>query len=131
MRRIHAAMALACLGIGCISYNLDFPPLRAFGNEPFWNVTISVEGNIVYSRLGEADIAFPVEAPLETDSTLVFGPLKDPTGEHRITVVLHGGPCQDTMADIVHPMLARVVIDGEELSGCARYDDPDALQETP
>jgi uncharacterized membrane protein len=121
MRKIAAAMALASLGLGCNSFDADVQALRAFGNEPFWNVTIPAGDSIVYSRLGEADISFPLEVPLETDSTLVYGPLSDNSGQHEIVVRLYRGDCQDTMADQVHPMRASVTVDGEELSGCARW----------
>jgi uncharacterized membrane protein len=131
MKRITAAMALASLGLGCTSYDPDLPALRAFGNEPFWSVTIPAGDSIVYSRLGAAEISFPLEVPRETDSVRVYGPLKDPTGQHEIEVRVSTEDCQDTMADIVHPMRARVVIDGEELFGCARWLDVEAPREGP
>jgi uncharacterized membrane protein len=97
--------------------------IRAFGNEPFWSVLISEAGGIVYSRLGEEDVAFPYDSPsYATRDALrsTIGPLENAAGEHTIEIVISEEPCQDTMADTVHPMKAIVVVDGEELRGCAR-----------
>jgi len=115
------------LGLAC-TMSFEWPTIRAFGNEPFWNVTIPVGDSIVYGRMGEADISFPYVASdvTEGDSVLVLGPLRDSSDEHEIEVRITAGDCQDTMADIVHPMRALVVIDGEDLSGCARYMVPEA-----
>lgn len=120
-------------GLACITYNIEMPPLRAFGNEPFWNVTIAVADSIVYQRMGEADISFPYEASdyVEGDSVLAIGPLHDATGLHQIEIRILGGDCQDTMADIVHPMRALVTIDDEDLSGCASFQDSEAAEERP
>ena len=114
------------LGLAC-TMSFEWPTIRAFGNEPFWNVTIPVGDSIVYGRMGEADISFPYAASdvTEGDSVLVLGPLRDSSDEHEIEVRITAGDCQDTMADIVHPMRALVVIDGEDLSGCARYMVPE------
>jgi putative lipoprotein len=101
----------------------DAPPIRAYGNEPFWNVEISAEGGMIYTRLDEPTIAFRYAAPTSTaDSveTLVYGPVTDSSGGHRIEVRIEKRRCPDSMADIVHPMFARVVLDGETLTGCAR-----------
>jgi uncharacterized membrane protein len=115
----------------CSTSEPDSLALRAFGNEPFWNVTI--DDSLVYGRLGEADISFPNAASdyVEGDSVVVLGPLRDRTGEHEIEIRISFVDCQDTMADMVHPMRARVIIDGEELSGCARMLDSKAPGERP
>ena len=102
---------------------IDAPPLRAFGNEPFWNVELPVEGDIVYSRLGEPGITFPRVAPTtarDSVTTLVYGPVADSSGNHAIEVRIVEEDCPDTMADVVHPMRATAVVDGETLHGCAR-----------
>ena len=101
----------------------DSPPLRAFGNEPFWNVELSNEGGIVYTRMGEPGITFPWAAPTTTSdsvTTLAYGPVADSSGSHGIAVRIVEEDCPDTMADVIHPMRATVVVDGETLHGCAR-----------
>lgn len=108
--------------------------IRAFGNEPYWSVLISDAGGIVYSRLGEEDIAFPYESPsYSTRDALrsTIGPLEDAAGEHTIEIVISEEPCQDTMADTVHPMRAIVMVDGEVLRGCARRPGDGPVEEAP
>lgn len=118
------------LSLGCTD-SVERREIRAFGNEPFWNVTIPVGDSIVYGRMGEADISFPYEASVyvEGDSALILGPLRNPSDEHELEIRIVAEDCQDTMADVVHPMRALVVIDGEELSGCARFVVPEASSE--
>ncbi len=108
--------------------------IRAFGNEPFWSVLISESGGILYSRLGDEDVVFPYESPsYATRDALrsTIGPLEDVPGEHMIQIVISEEPCQDTMADTVHPMRAIVVVDGEELRGCARRPGDGPAEESP
>ncbi len=128
MRWSPAVTVSIVLTLACTASALELPALRAFGNEPFWNVTLSEADGILYSRLGEEPIAFPYQAPSHpaADATIrLFGPLRDDSGEHRIEIRIAEGDCQDTMADAVHPMRATVTVDGEELTGCARrLDDP-------
>jgi uncharacterized membrane protein len=96
--------------------------LRAFGNEPFWSVSISDREGIVLSRLGEDEVGFPYEDPnypTEDTLTLVYGPAVDSSGAHEIEIVISREECQDTMVDRVHPMTATVTLDGETMTGCA------------
>ena len=131
MRWSLGAATMMLLVPACSPPYMEGLALRAFGNEPFWNVTIA--DSIVYGRLGEEDISFPnAESDYaEGDSVLVLGPLRDRTGEHEIEIRISFVDCQDTMADMVHPMRARVIIDGEELSGCARMLDSKPPAERP
>jgi uncharacterized membrane protein len=129
MQQKTVTVLLVVLSAACGSPEAEAPALRAFGNEPFWNVTLSAADGIVYGRLGEADISFPYEAPHEATgnpTTLVFGPVPDRTAQHEIEVQVTDEECPDTMADVIHPMRAKVIVDGEELLGCAR-----ALDEAP
>ena len=133
MYRNLAVTTLVVLGLACGRSESGTRGLRAFGNEPFWNVTLSANG-IVYGRLGEADISFPYESPVhagDESATQVFGPLTDISGHHEIEVRIWPEDCQDTMADAVHPMRATVRLDGEELTGCARQLDESPETEAP
>lgn len=132
---VFAAASILSFACGPSSEQAGSPEsrsLRAFGNEPFWNVAISVDSGMVYARLGEPGVRFPYAAPTTPDDsvpTLDFGPVTDPSGEHEIEVRIEEHECPDTMADIVHPMRATAVVDGEELSGCARpLDDSPAAR---
>jgi uncharacterized membrane protein len=132
--RCSLGLAIALpLGLACHPSHTEGPAIRAFGNEPFWSVTIPVADSIVYGRMGEVNISFAYVAAdhLDSDSAFVFGPMRDGSNQHTIEIRISAADCQDTMADIVHPMRARVVIDGEELSGCARYVVPEASAERP
>ena len=129
-----AATASIVLGLACGSADQGTTTLRAFGNEPFWNVTVSDTGGIVYERLGEEGVIFPYQAPrhlADDGTTLLFGPLRTGSGEHEIEMRVSQEDCQDTMADAVHPMRATVILDGEELTGCARRLVEDPAPELP
>ena len=89
MRLKTVVVLLVVLSSACVSPQAETTDLRAFGNEPFWNVTLSASDGIVYGRLGEADIAFPYQAPREAvgdPTSLVFGPVRDSTRRHQIEV---------------------------------------------
>jgi len=129
-----AAAASIVLVLACGSADAGPTALRAFGNEPFWNVTVSDTAGIVYERLGEDDIIFPYQAPrhpTDDGTTLLFGPLRTGSGEHEIEIRVSEEDCQDTMAEAVHPMRAIVILDGEELTGCARHLNDDTGAELP
>ena len=121
MRGTLVLAAVIVLSAACgPSFSLS---LRAFGNEPFWNVVISADSGIFYTRLGEPGLGFPYAAPTKPENstpTFIFGPVTDGSGAHEIEIRIEERECPDTMADIVHPMRATVVVDGEELTGCAR-----------
>jgi uncharacterized membrane protein len=134
MRHKTVVALVLVLSTACGSSEPETSDLRAFGNEPFWNVTLSATDGIVYGRLGEADISFPYEVPHEAagePTTLVFGPVVDSTAQHEIEVQLTSEECPDTMADVIHPMRAKVIVDGEELLGCARALDEASPGERP
>ena len=134
MRQKTVAALLLVLSTACGPPEAETTALSAFGNEPFWNVTLSAADGIVYGRLGEADISFPYDTPQEAvgDPTIrVFGPVRDSTGRHEIQVQVTYEECPDTMADVIHPMRAKVVVDGEELLGCARVLDAAPPGERP
>ena len=130
MRYGLLAILWVCGFVGCGSDPQEAPDLRAFGNEPFWNVTVSSAEGIVYGRLGEGDLAFPAVPRTGTGDASdewTWGPVADASDAHRIEVRIWVDECSDTMSDIVHPMRATVIVDGDELSGCARrLDDPPA-----
>ena len=134
MRCKYGTVLPIVITLTCGQAEVETPALRAFGNEPFWSVTISEVDGIVYSRLGEEDVAFPYESPsyaTRDTPTFTIGPLEDDEGERTIEIVISEEPCQDTMADTVHPMRAIVVVDGEELRGCARRPGDSPAEEVP
>lgn len=133
MRWGIAWTTLITLATACAPSSQEFPGLRAFGNEPFWNVAITGD-SIIYGRLGEEGVSYHMGPSDRTqvDSTgVVFGPVTDRTGQREIEVRVTYESCPDTMADVVHPMRATVIVDGEELSGCARWEDVSPGGERP
>lgn len=122
MRLTFAVGILAALSLACAQEATRERGLRAFGNEPFWNVTISVDDGIAFGLMGEPDIRFAYQspAPFGDPTTLGYGPLKDDSGRHEIHIQVSEEDCQDTMADVVHPMRSYVNLDGIEFVGCAR-----------
>lgn len=131
MRATTSLATIAALLIACAApdsetdapVTADVPdPVRAMGNEPFWNVDISSDGGLVYTRLGEESIQFPyLEPEISVDPpAFTYGPVEDASGAHILKVTIIEEPCPDTMADQVHPMTSSATIDGEELRGCAR-----------
>jgi putative lipoprotein len=96
----------------------SFPPgtwLRALGNEPFWNVTVGVEG-VRVSRLGFDDIAFPVSGPTVESGTRIWS---GESAGHRFELAIREDRCADTMADRTYPFTAVLMLDGTEYQGCA------------
>ena len=87
----------------------------------------------MYNRLGEESISFPYVEPqvAASGTSSTYGPVADMTGEHTLLVIIGEEPCQDTMADLVHPMSASVTIDGDDLLGCARTIGDAADGESP
>ena len=89
--------------------------LRALGNEPFWNVDVSA-ASVRIGRLGFDDIDFTAAGPAVDDGRRTW------TGEgseHRFELVVTEDECADTMVDRTYPFTARLVLDGQELNGCA------------
>lgn len=99
---------------------------RLLGTEPFWSVDMTRDG-LVYTRLGADTIQFP------------FGELRrrprndemwTSSGGHEIMARVSRRQCSDGMSDRVYRFTARVVIDGEQLDGCA-FETPIAAPPAP
>jgi len=121
---VTAILTFAAACVQLSSEDLATPPLRAFGNEPFWDVTFFWGDSVVYTRLGEERRLFPAVLPdaAVIDSTgFAYGPVRDASGRNEIEVRIFAESCQDTMADLVHPMRSTVILDEQEHSGCARW----------
>jgi uncharacterized membrane protein len=115
---VMAVQQASSEGPGCTEEvgNIDF---IAFGNEPFWQVEISPDG-IVYSRAGGADWSFPYREPMASQTKRVYWGASEDGSGHRIQVSIEEKSCRDTMADSQYSFVATVMIDDQELSGCAR-----------
>jgi len=89
--------------------------LRALGNEPFWHVDVAAAAVLV-GRLGLEDLEFAVTGPTAADGIRTWA---GEGGGHRFELVVTEDECADTMADRTYPFTARLVLDGQEMRGCA------------
>jgi uncharacterized membrane protein len=89
---------------------------KALGNEPYWNVEISA-GGIVFERLGEGVLNFPYSAPTMSNGRPTYS---SRTSDHSIEIVLEQAACVDNMSGARFDYTARVELDGNGYSGCAK-----------
>ena len=93
--------------------------IRAFGNEPFWSITVSPSG-IELSRPDLAEpLLFPLPAPtLQGASRNWQTELPGPPA-HRLELVVGPARCRDGMSGAWFGLAAEAVVDGQALAGCA------------
>ena len=89
--------------------------LRALGNEPFWHVDVSTT-SVRVGRLGFEDLEFAVTGPAVAAGIRTWA---GEGGAHQFELVVELAECSDTMVDRTYPFTARLVLDGQELNGCA------------
>lgn len=94
--------------------------LRASGNEPFWNVRVSVDG-IIFAELGrEPDLVFPYSPARESDGAFAYASLIHTPERHEIEIAVRRRECMDTMSGARFDYEAVVTLDGREYRGCAK-----------
>jgi putative lipoprotein len=114
---IDEVLYVAREGFGCDT-DLSGFDYRAYGNEPFWNVELSAAG-LRLNRLGSAAQTWADvrEQTIERDVRYeADGP--------PIELTLVREPCRDSMSGAYFAMSARLVLDEEELRGCALPGSP-------
>lgn len=91
-------------------------PVKALGNEPFWNVQLDGK-TMIYGGLDRPEQRAPQSAPHIQGTTATF------TGEtsagKALEVTLIATECSDGMSDRTYPLVARVKVADETLTGCA------------
>jgi len=99
---------------------LDGVDFRAVGNEPGW-VLLVREGQEIQLRLQARTepYLFPAPAPV-TDPEAGRTTYTVTQDGHTLEVELSRGPCSDTMVDATYETAVRVVLDGQEYTGCGR-----------
>ena len=103
---------------GC-EENLKGIVLRASGNEPFWNITISTN-EIIFSEWDKPKIVFPHVPPSVSGNRCVyFSRTLEPT-PYGIEIVIDEKPCIDSMSGEYFSFAAQVSLDGRQYMGCAR-----------
>lgn len=92
---------------------------RAFGNEPFWSVSIS-PGEIAFQELGSGELLFPHAPSEQTGDVRIYRARTQTPAAHEIRIEIRKTDCSDTMADAVYGYAADVLLDGRAYRGCAR-----------
>lgn len=86
--------------------------LVARGNEPFWSVQLESDRMTLRTPDGEQSVAAQVESASD-GGWLVTAP------DEGLSLALHPELCQDSMADMMYPMSASLIQDGQAYPGCA------------
>ena len=97
---------------------------RALGTEPFWAVTTGGPGTAAGLRYSTPENIEGTEVTIEDER--VQPAMRRLTGTMNgkdFSIELTVGQCSDGMSDRVYPFTARIVLDGESLSGCGRPMD--------
>jgi len=112
---VDRVLYVAREGYGCAA-PWDRFAFRAFGNEPFWSLTI-LGDSVTLIRPGEEErIWHGAERTSAPDGLLVTSGNPASGG---VTAHLTTAPCRDTMAGSYFGYSAVVRIDGDSLTGCA------------
>ena len=94
--------------------------VRAYGNEPFWAVSVT-DSRIEWQEPDlESPLVFPAPLP-RADATGARWWTSELPGSppRRIEVTVTWGPCSDGMSGAWHELSAHAIIDGRSLEGCA------------
>lgn len=94
---------------------------RAFGNEPFWSVTISDEGLRFDSPEDSAGVRFPAVQPVARGDTLHWFSKSD---RGSIDVRIWAGQCSDGMSDKQWALSSAVRLNETVYMGCAENMSP-------
>jgi len=93
---------------------------RAVGNEPGWHLEIYMQERMVLvTDYGESSLEFAVPEP-DTDQRARTTTYSIQDGEHDLTILIEGRPCQDTMSGEEFEAAVTVTLNGRTLSGCGR-----------
>lgn len=94
-------------------------PVKALGNEPFWYVTMDGQ-TMTYGGPDRPQQRVPQPAPHIQGTTATFaGGMA--TGR-SLEVTLIATECSDGMSDRTYPLVARIKVADETLTGCAAAD---------
>ena len=99
---------------------LEGVDFRAVGNEPGWLLEIRNGRSILLvSDYGARRDRFPAPEPrVETDAARTRYETRE--GDHRLTVVLEGRSCRDSMSGEAFETRVTVTLDDRTLRGCGR-----------
>jgi putative lipoprotein len=93
---------------------------RAVGNEPGWHLEIRQQSRIVLvTDYGASHDEFDLPEP-SVDPEARVTRYETARDGLRLTLILRGSPCRDTMSGEAFETAVVVILDGRELRGCGR-----------
>jgi len=95
-------------------------PVKAVGNEPFWSVMMDGSA-MTYGGPDRPEQRAAQPAPQIQGTTAIFTG-ETPAGKPFV-VTLIATECSDGMSDRTYPLVARVKVADETLTGCAAAND--------
>ncbi len=98
---------------------LNGADFRAIGNEPGWHLVIYPDRIVLVADYGAATYEFDTPEPT-TDPTAAQTTYRTANDSHRLTLLIEGRRCMDTMSDEEFEVTVTVTIDGQTLLGCGR-----------
>ncbi len=105
-------------GYGC-EEDLRGVEFRAYGNEPFWDLTVSEKG-IRFFELGGDRREFPYAPANVAPGRWVYCSSRPGSGEDWIIAILDEAPCVDQMSGARFSFSAHLIVGGRHYHGCGR-----------
>ncbi len=105
-------------GYGC-EEDLRGVEFRAFGTEPFWDLTISEKGMRFFELSGSLR-QFPYVRPNVSDGRWVYYSARDGSDDDWIIVILDEERCADDMSGAHFSFSAHVILGEQHYRGCGR-----------
>ena len=105
------AVLISAAPPGMAQDGADLLPFTARGNEPFWSLTVTPQGNS-YSDMEGATLDAPFTEPMAEGDSFLFTTAAGPL---RLTQTL----CRDSMSGMVYPYTVTLTRNGTDLPGCA------------
>lgn len=91
--------------------------VMARGNEPFWSVEVRDDQMIWRQPEAPTEISFGEPQTVNAEGAVRYAVS---VAQHELELMVHAQPCNDSMSDEYFAYTAKAVLDGRELSGCAR-----------
>lgn len=101
---------------GCESPDAAYV-VSARGNEPFWSIEVHDAEVIFRQPEAPQEIVFREPQTVDAEGAVRYNAS---TSEHRLELMVHAQPCRDSMSGEYFAFSAKALLDGRELSGCAR-----------
>ena len=99
---------------------LDGNDFRATGNEPGWHLQIREGNKIEYVGDYGSTLYHFSDASYFTDQKARKTTYQASDGKHKLTLVLEGRLCRDSMSDDTYETTVMLIIDGKTLHGCGK-----------